>query len=38
MIIMIIAELIVRRRQSPSVLGREDQSLGTKDIAEGLFT
>ena len=30
MIIMIIAELIERRRQSPIVLGGEGQSLGTK--------
>ena len=31
MLIMIIVELIGRRRQSPILLGREGQSLGTKD-------
>ena len=32
MIIMIMAELTERHKQSPSALGGEGQSLGTKDV------
>ena len=43
MIIMIIAELSGRRRQSPIVHGEEGQCLGTKDtlsidLTEAMFT
>ena len=32
LLLLIIAELSGRHRQSPIVLGGEDESLGTKDI------
>ena len=38
MIIMIIAELSERRRQSPTVHGEEGECLGTKDTLSIAFT